>query len=103
MGPPMRTGVWTTSPFCALGDGATHRRPRSRPRSWPVCHNEFSSDHWPASNVVVVVNVVQQICSVIDCASILPGEGGMSQREDLKAVGVLFLTLGQLVLKVLVH
>jgi hypothetical protein len=30
-----------------LGNTATLCRTHGRPRSWPVCRNEFSSSHWP--------------------------------------------------------
>jgi hypothetical protein len=42
---------WGLEPSCGLDDRATLYRRRGSPRSWPVCRNEFSSGHWPASGV----------------------------------------------------
>jgi hypothetical protein len=48
-GPPMRIRAWAISPPRGFGDKATLCRPRGSPCSWPVCRNNFSSGHWPAS------------------------------------------------------
>jgi hypothetical protein len=48
---PKGTEVWAICLSCGLGDRATVFSLRSTPRSWPVCHNEFPSGHWPASGV----------------------------------------------------
>jgi hypothetical protein len=37
--------------FVQVGDRGTFCHPRGSPRSLPVCRNEFSSGHWPASGV----------------------------------------------------
>jgi hypothetical protein len=49
MGPPIRIGAWEISPVRRLGDRATFCRLRGSPCRWPICHNELSSGHWPAS------------------------------------------------------
>jgi hypothetical protein len=93
---PMGIEVWVTFLSSGWADRATLRRPRGNPRSWPVCHNEFSSGHWPASGV----DGHNCKCRVDDPLN-LPRDRlwavpcqGVPQTAGSRAVGILLRTLG---------
>jgi hypothetical protein len=51
MGASLGIKAWVTLLSCNWADRAAGRRLRSRPGSWPICLNEFSSGHCPASGI----------------------------------------------------